>query len=188
MACLIILHVYGFDYFGSLLVVLCFCGHYIVFFVLFLIFYFISYLFGCSSCFAIGVNWVSLLFIVRFLSLFIARCTLIFFVMASSRKSAVPLVLKGKTPVINPSFSPHYTRSVKRKLFSSPSDCSASPDINFSQAVFQQMLDLNKKFSLLERFIKSSTNDLSHRISNLEQCFQSPSQPLVCSSHSYFFL
>ncbi|KAB2623719.1 suppressor protein SRP40-like [Pyrus ussuriensis x Pyrus communis] len=91
--------------------------------------------------------------------------------MASSRKSACPRVLKGKTPAITPSFSPPRTRSVKRKLFSSPSDCSASPDINFSQAVFQQMLDLNKKFSLLERFIKSSTNDLSHRISNLEQCF-----------------
>ncbi|KAB2608784.1 hypothetical protein D8674_011952 [Pyrus ussuriensis x Pyrus communis] len=91
--------------------------------------------------------------------------------MASSRKSAVPPVLKGKTLVINPSFSPPRTRSVKCKLFSSPSDCSASPDINFSQVVFQQMLDLNKQHSLLERFIKSSTNDLSHRISNLEQCF-----------------
>ncbi|KAB2612682.1 hypothetical protein D8674_034998 [Pyrus ussuriensis x Pyrus communis] len=80
-------------------------------------------------------------------------------------------IAAGKTLVINPSFSPPRTRSVKRKLFSSPSDCSASPDINFSQAVFQQMLDLNKQLSLLERFIKSSTNDLSHRISNLEQCF-----------------
>ncbi|KAB2635505.1 hypothetical protein D8674_026039 [Pyrus ussuriensis x Pyrus communis] len=90
--------------------------------------------------------------------------------MVSSPKFAYPHALKGMTPVITPSFSSLHTRSVTRQLFSSSSAHSTFPAVGFPKEVFQHILDLSKRFSLLEQVIKISTNDLSHRVSQLEQC------------------
>ncbi|KAM1655922.1 hypothetical protein ACFX2K_008133 [Malus domestica] len=104
--------------------------------------------------------------------------------MVSSLKSARSHALKGKTPIITPSFSYPCTRSVNRKLFSSSSAPSTFPAIDFSNEIFKHILDLCQQFSLLEHFIKISTNDLRHRISQLEHCLQRiPNHMLVPLFH-----
>ncbi|TQE13574.1 hypothetical protein C1H46_000905 [Malus baccata] len=89
--------------------------------------------------------------------------------MVSSRKSARSPALKGTTPSIIPSFSSPRTRSVTRRLFSSP-PASSTFSADCPTEVFKRLLDLNKQFSQLEQFIKISIMDLSHRLSQLEQC------------------
>ncbi|TQD92804.1 hypothetical protein C1H46_021579 [Malus baccata] len=104
--------------------------------------------------------------------------------MVSSCKSARPHALKGKTHIITHSFSYPCTRSVTRKLFSSLSAPSTFPAVDFSNEIFKHILDLRQQFSLLEHFIKIYTNDLSHRISQLEHCLQRiPNHMLVPLIH-----
>ncbi|KAM1814237.1 hypothetical protein ACFX1Q_027610 [Malus domestica] len=90
--------------------------------------------------------------------------------MVSSLKSARSPALKGKTPNITPSFSSPCTCSSRRKLFSSLTASSTFSAVDCHNEIVKHILDLSQQFSQLEHFIQISTNALSHRLSQLEQC------------------